>query len=263
VKARFDNPTAVPGRKPVRAALASSDLNIECVYIRRDMKGSIVTEIRRTCGEQGVPVKFVPQEKLDRLADGALHQGVVALTTAIEVQDLDGMLAEIAPSWDDTKRLNPLLLIPDRISDPHNLGAIVRSAAAFGCSGIVLPERNSAPLGTTTIKASAGTALAMRFARVANLGQAIRQLKERGYWVAGLAAEGNISLDDVDWKRPIVLVVGSEAEGISRLVKDECDLLVSIPIAMNAESLNASVAAGIALHAAARSRISEREGKSD
>lgn len=263
MNAPSEKSTAVPGRKPVLAALTSRDVNIECVYLRRDMKSSIVAEIRQACREQGVPVKFVPQEKLDRLAAGALHQGVVALTTEIEVQDLDGMLAEIAPSWDETMRLKPLLLIPDRIADPHNLGAIVRSAAAFGCSGIILPERNSAPLGTTTIKASAGTALNMRFSRVANLSQAIRQLKERGYWVAGLAAEGTDSLDDVDWGRPIALVVGSEADGISRLVKDECDLLISIPIVTTVDSLNASVAAGIALHAAARLRISERRGRSD
>jgi len=165
-----ESSTVVAGRKPVLAALASTDVNIECVYLRRDMKNSIAAEIRKICGEQGIPVKFVPQEKLNRLTEGTLHQGVVAVTTAIELLDLESMLADIAPSWDDTMRLKPLLLIPDRISDPHNLGAIVRSAAAFGCSGVILPERNSAPLGSTTIKASAGAALSMRFARVGNVG---------------------------------------------------------------------------------------------
>ena len=258
-----ENPTVVVGRKPVLAALASADVNIECVYLRRDMKNSIAAEIRQMCGEQGVPVKFVPQEKLGRLAGGALHQGVVAVTTAIELVDLESMLADIAPSWDETIRLKPLLLIADRIADPHNLGAIVRSAAAFGCSGIILPERNSAPLGSTTIKASAGAALSMRFARVGNVGQAIRQLKERGYWVAGLAGAGSVSLNEADWDRPIVLVVGSEADGISKGVESECDLLVSIPISPSVESLNASVAAGVALHAAARARILAGRGESD
>ncbi|HLE56946.1 MAG TPA: 23S rRNA (guanosine(2251)-2'-O)-methyltransferase RlmB [Rhodothermia bacterium] len=258
-----ESSTVVAGRKPVLAALASTDVNIECVYLRRDMKNSIAAEIRKICGEQGIPVKFVPQEKLNRLTEGTLHQGVVAVTTAIELLDLESMLADIAPSWDDTMRLKPLLLIPDRISDPHNLGAIVRSAAAFGCSGVILPERNSAPLGSTTIKASAGAALSMRFARVGNVGQAIRQLKERGYWVAGLAGTGSVSLDEADWDRPIVLVVGNEADGISKGVESECDLLVSIPISPSVESLNASVAAGIALHAAARARFIAGTGESD
>lgn len=258
-----DRPTIVAGRKPVLSALASSDVHIECIYVRRDIRGSFAAEIRAASKKQGVPLKFVPQERLDRLAGGTLHQGVVAATTPIEILDLDGLLAEIAPTWDATMNRKPLLVIPDRISDPHNLGAIVRSAAAFGCDGVVLPERESAPLGSTTIKASAGTALSMRFARVTNVAQALRLLKERGFWVAGLAGEGAESLESVDWDRPIVLVVGSEAEGIGPHVKSECDLLVSIPIVAEVESLNASVAAGIALYAAARGRFRQETPKSD
>jgi 23S rRNA (guanosine2251-2'-O)-methyltransferase len=255
-----DTPTAVAGRKPVLKALAEGHLTIDVVYVRRDLKSSIVAQIKQACKAGRIPVKFVPQEKLDRLAGHAVHQGVVALTSDIEILDLDSMLALIAPTWDDTARIKPLLLILDRISDPHNLGAIVRSAAAFGCSGVILPERQSAPLGAAAIKASAGTALDMLFARVTNLSQSIRQLKERGYWVAGLVGQGTELLDRVDWDRPIVLVVGNEAEGISELVAKECDLLVSIPMSPRVESLNASVAAGIALQAAAKTRLSEPKG---
>jgi len=260
-ESRDDKTSAVvAGRKPVLELLASGQATVECVFVRRDLKSSIVAEIQGACKRQHVPLKFVPQEKLNRLADSAVHQGVVALTSEIEVLDLDDLLHAVAPGWDETQKRKPLLLLPDRISDPHNLGAMIRSAAAFGCSGVILPERNSAPLGPVTIKSSAGTAMNMRFARVTNVSQAIAQLKERGYWIAGLAGEGSTSLASVDWDRPIVLVVGSESEGISKLVRQECDLLVSIPIATTVESLNASVAAGIALQAAGRVRAEETSG---
>jgi 23S rRNA (guanosine2251-2'-O)-methyltransferase len=244
--------TVIAGRKPVLQALRD-DAAVDTIYLRRGLKRSIVGEIKKACGSRSIPLKFVPQEKLDRMATDAVHQGVVATTSAIRISDLNDLLIEIAPTWDETKARKPLLLILDRISDPHNLGAIVRSAAAFGCSGVILPERHSAPLGAATIKASAGTALNMPFARVTNVAQAVRQLKERGYWIAGLAGEGRTHLNSVDWDRPIVLVVGSEADGISDLVRRECDMLVSIPIVQHVESLNASVAAGIALQAAGRS----------
>jgi len=257
MSARSERQTAIAGRKPVLKALADENIIIDTIYVRRGLKSSIVAELKQGGRAGHIPVKFVPQEKLDRLAGDAVHQGVVALTSDIEIHDLDGMLALISPSWDETARRKPLLLIPDRISDPHNLGAIVRSATAFGCSGIILPERHSAPLGAAAIKASAGTALDMLFARVTNLAQAIKQLKERGYWIAGLAAGGSASLSSVDWDRPIVLVVGNEADGISEHVRNQCDLLVSIPISPKVESLNAAVAAGIALQAAARRKLTE------
>lgn len=258
MNAPSEKKTAIAGRKPVLEALAEAGLTVETVYVRNGLKGSFAAQIRQACKSGHVPIKFVPQERLDRLAGEAVHQGVVALTSDVEILDLEGMLSQIAGSWDETARIKPLLLIPDRIYDPHNLGAIVRSAAAFGCNGIILPARQSAPLGPATIKSSAGTALDMLFARVNSLTQSIRQLKERGYWIAGLAGDGSTSLDEVDWDRPIVLVVGNEAEGISKRVRDECDLLVSIPISPRVESLNAAVATGIVLRAAARAKIEER-----
>lgn len=248
-------PTIIAGRKPVLDALAQADASIDVVYLRRDLKSAFAPQLRKACRAHGVAIKMVPQEKLDRLAGGAAHQGVVALTSAVKVMDLDDLLALVAPTWDDVQRLKPLLALPDQITDPHNLGAIVRSAAAFGCSGIVLPERNSAPLSAVAVKASAGTAMRMPFARVGNASQTIRRLKERGYWAVGLASEGSSRLADIDWERPIVLAIGSESEGLSELVARECDVLVSIPMATGVESLNASVAAGIALHAASRARL--------
>ena len=149
---------------------------------------------------------------------------------------------------------NPSLVVLDEISDPHNFGAILRSAVASGASGVIVPDRNQAPLGATALKASAGTAPRIPVARVTNLADALVQLKERGYWVAGLDGEAEKTVWTLDWDRPTALVIGSEGRGLRPRVRETCDYLVSIPMRGPAESLNASVAAGIALFAAVRGR---------
>jgi 23S rRNA (guanosine2251-2'-O)-methyltransferase len=228
--------------------------DVDCVFFDQNLKTPGILDLRRLCAASGVAIKHVPGGKLNRLAEGANHQGVVAMISAVPLQDLDDVLSRIAPTRDDVETLSPLLVLPAQITDPHNLGAIVRSSVAFGSRAILIPDRHTARMDAVALKASAGAALRVPFARVKNIQQAIQGLKERGYWIVGLSGVGGTTLEQMDWARPIVVIVGSESEGLPTQVERACDFLVSIPISADVESLNASVAAGIALQAAGRCR---------
>jgi 23S rRNA (guanosine2251-2'-O)-methyltransferase len=253
-------PSIIAGRNPVREALQRGDRSIEKVLVQQGAQGGPVAEIRRAAKAAGVPVQVVPAARLNQLAPGVGHQGVVALAAAVGYADLDAMLEAIAPTLDAVRARKPVLLALDGIEDPHNFGAILRSAVAAGAAGVVVPDRGQAPLSAAAVKASAGTADRLPVARVTNLAEALFALKERGYWVVGLdGGEGGGAAERTtvwayDWDRPIVLVVGSEGGGMRPRVRSACDLLVAIPMRGPAESLNASVAAGIALFAAVRER---------
>ena len=246
------------GRHPVRDALDLADGRIEKVYLQKGVHGSAIDGIRRAAKAAGVPVQMVPKPKVDALAPQAEHQGVVAVVAPVAYADLDEMLAGIAPTLDVVRETKPVLVALDEVEDPRNFGAILRSAVAAGTAGAIVPERRMAPLSAVAIKASAGTALQIPVARVANLVDAIQQLKERGYWVVGLAddADGDkaTTVWTYDWDRPVVVVVGNEGSGLRPGVRAVCDALASIPMRGPAESLNASVAAGIALFAAVKDR---------
>ena len=242
------------GRNPVREALESGSVQFEKLFVQRGLEGRAIGQIQGLARSAGVPIQFVPQGRLNTLAGGATHQGIVALIAPVRYLDVDEMLAGVAPTIDDVRARQPLILMLDEIQDPHNFGAILRSAVGAGVAGVIVPERNMAPLSATAIKASAGSALRIPLARVGNLSQAIDQLKERGYWVLGAAAGAVQTVWEADWDRPIVLVLGSEGSGMRPGVRNRCDELVSIPIRGPVESLNASVAAGILLFAAVRGR---------
>jgi 23S rRNA (guanosine2251-2'-O)-methyltransferase len=246
--------TVIAGRNPVREALERGERSIEKVMLARGVTGRAESEIRRAAKAAGVPVQVVPQQRLEQMAPGVNHQGVVAVASAIDYADFDAMLAMVATSVEEVQRRKPVLVALDEIEDPHNFGAILRSAVAAGAAGVVVPERRQAPLSPAAVKASAGTADRIPVARVTNLADALVQCKERGYWVAGLDAEGDSSVWEADWDRPVVLVVGSEGRGMRPRVRDMCDFLVAIPMRGPAESLNASVAAGVTLFAAVRDR---------
>ena len=216
--------------------------------------GKAIEQVRHAAKMAGVPVQFVPTKKLDQTAPGVTHQGVVAIAAAIAYVDLDTMLSGIAPERDDVVDRKPVIVALDEIEDPHNFGAILRSAVAAGASGAIVPERRMAPLSATTVKASAGTADRIPIARVGNLADALMQCKERGYWVAGLEMDAEKTVWTADWDRPLVLVIGSEGRGMRPRVRALCDFLVAIPMRGPAESLNASVAAGVTLFAAIRDR---------
>ena len=244
----------VAGRNPVRETLERGEVQLEKLYLQRGLEGRPIAQLRGMARAAGVPVQYVPQGRLNELASGAAHQGVVALVSPIGYLDLDDLLTGIARSIDEVRASRPVLLMLDEIQDPHNFGAILRSAVGAGASGVIVPERNMAPLSAVAVKASAGAALRIPIARTGNLAQAIIQLKERGYWVIGAAGDAEQTVWDADWNRPIALVMGSEGSGIRPGVRSACDELVAIPLRGPVESLNASVAAGVLLFAAARSR---------
>lgn len=248
------------GRNPVREALERGDGRVEKVYLQKGAHGSAIDAIRRAAKAVGVPVQTAPQPRIDALAPKAVHQGVVAVVAPVAYADLDEMLAGVAPTLDEVRERKPVLVVLDEVEDPRNFGAVLRSAVAAGAAGVVVPDRRMAPLSAVAVKASAGTALQIPIARVTNLAEALHQLKERGYWVAGLDGGDDPTKVErttvwaYDWDRPVVLVVGNEGRGLRPVVREACDALVSIPMRGPAESLNASVAAGVALFAAVRER---------
>lgn len=243
------------GRNPVLEALERGDVGIEKVMLESGVGGERIGKIRSLAGEQGVPVQYVPTNRLDHEAQGAAHQGVVAIAAPIQYAAVDDMLSDVAPTWDDVQARQPLLLVIDRVTDPRNYGAMLRSAVAAGVDGVIVPATSMAPLNAAAIKASAGTATRLPIARTDDLPRVLEQLKERGYWICGAEGSAETTLWDVDWDRPLAVVMGSEGEGLAPDVAEACDVLASIPMRGPAESLNVSVAAGIFLFAAARPRV--------
>lgn len=251
---RNDDAALLLGRNPVREAIEREPRRIEKVMLQQGVSAGDLAEIRRLSDDAGVQVQYVPAGRLNQLARGLNHQGVAAVMTAVAYAELSEMLASIAPTRDDVIRRKPRLLLLDGIQDPFNFGAILRSAVASGTSGVIVPRRNMAPLNAAALKASAGTAGRIPIARVDSVGETIYQLKERGYWVAASAPHGDVTVWDVDFDRPTAIVIGSEGKGIRQRTLEACDYRVRIPMYGPAESLNASVAAGILLFAAARSK---------
>jgi 23S rRNA (guanosine2251-2'-O)-methyltransferase len=183
----------------------------------------------------------VTRSELDRLTAGAVHQSVALSLPGYEYADVLDVL-------DSAQARDQIVVACDQVTDPHNLGAIIRSAAAFGAAGVVIPSRRSAKVTAAAWKASAGAAARLPVAQVVNLNRTLEQFSDAGFAIIGLAGEADTPLDTVRPDGPVVLVVGSEGEGLSRLVREHCDQLVSIPIASTVESLNASVAAILALY---------------
>lgn len=250
----MDEPQIIVGRNPVQEALRDLSTEIEKVLVKQGAGGGFISSIRREARERGVPVQFVPETRLNRMAGGAVHQGIAAITAPVAYLELDEMLLRIAGDVDEVRRQQPIILLLDGIQDPHNFGAILRSAVAAGVDGVVVPRQGMAPLSVVAVKASAGTANRIPIARVGNLADVLYPLKERGYWVLGADSGGGETIWTFDWNRPLAIVMGAEGRGLRRRVADGCDHLVSIPMRGNAESLNASVAAGIILFAATRDR---------
>ncbi len=231
------------GRNPVMEALRS-DREIDKILVKKGKyEGSIVPIIKKA-KEKGVIIQEVEKQKLDQLAEGENHQGVIAFAAVMEYATVDDIL---------NKNETPFVIICDKITDPHNLGSILRTANCVGASGVIIPKRNSVGLNSVVSKTSAGAVEYTRVARVTNIAQTIDMLKERGLWIAGADMDGE-EMYKANLTGALGLVIGSEGEGISRLVKEKCDFLVKIPMFGDINSLNASVAAAILMYESSRQR---------
>jgi len=246
-------PRFIAGRNPVREQLEKDVSRAEKLFLQKGASGKLAA-FQKLAHDVGVPIQFVPTGKLNSLVPGVNHQGVILVISSIDYADVDEMLSEIAPTMDDVIRQKPIVVVLDHIQDPYNLGAIIRSCVAAGAQGVIIPDRGAAPVTAASIKTSAGTISEIPIARVGNLSQLITQLKERGYWIVGAEGSGETSMLEMDWDRPLGIIIGSEEKGMGRVVREACDYLVNIPMRGKAESLNASVAAGILLFQASLGR---------
>jgi len=235
------------GRNPVIEALKSG-ANIDTIYI--DGNGGSLSVIRRLAKENGIVVKDADDKKLSRLSGGASHQGVVAEGACGEYVTVEDILA--VSQKNGTK---PFIIICDEIEDPHNLGAIIRTAETSGADGVIIPKRRSASLNATVFKTSAGAASYVPVARVPNLAACIDTLKENGVWIYGTDASGT-DYSETDFTGGVALVIGSEGFGISKLIQKKCDFMIKLPMLGKINSLNASVAAGIFMYEVLRQRRS-------
>lgn len=240
----------VAGRNAVVEALRAG-VPVKALFVASAVDSDDrVKESLAIASELGVPLMEASRLDLDRITGGAVHQGLAIQVPAYEYAHPADLL-DIAADADQV----PLLVALDGVTDPRNLGAIVRSVAAFGGHGVIVPERRSAGMTASAWKTSAGAAARLRVARAANLTRSLVELQKAGCFVVGLDADADVSLPDLDVATdPLVLVVGSEGRGLSRLVRETCDLVASIPMAAGTESLNAGVAAGVALYEVARRR---------
>ena len=234
------------GINPVVEALRAGSRHFDRLLIVKGLRNKRISDAIALASQGGVPLRFEPREALDRLASGTPHQGIIAVVSEKSVLSLHDLLAQ--------SKEPGLFVVLDGVEDPRNLGAILRTAEAAGADGVLIPERHSASLSETVARASAGALEHVKVARVGNLVQAIEALKARNVWVVGFDASGKERWDAVDLKRPIALVLGGEGKGIRRLVREHCDHVVSLPLLGHVESLNVSVAAGIALYEAVRQR---------
>ena len=249
-KKRTDETETVLGRNPVLECLRAG-VPATALYIALGTEADErVTESVSRAGDSGIAILEVPRVDLDRMTANHLHQGIALQVPPYNYAHPDDLIAAAAQS-------PPALLVAlDNISDPRNLGAIVRSVAAFGGHGVMIPQRRSASVTAVAWRTSAGAAARVPVARATNLTRALQDWAGRGLRVIGLDTGGDTAIDDLDGSDPLVLVVGSEGKGLSRLVRQNCDEVVSIPMAGDTESLNASVAAGVVLAEIARQRRS-------
>ena len=253
---RRREPQAVPeeaegqleGRNALTEALRSGR-TIDKVFIASGETDKGLQRLAAQAKEAGAVIVPVDRRKLDAMSVTRAHQGVIALAAAKEYVSIDDILQEAADRGE-----TPLIVICDELTDPHNLGAILRSAECAGAHGIIIPKRRSVGLTATVAKASAGAVEYMKVAKVSNINNAIAELKEKGVWIFGTAAEGSVPMYQADLTGPAAIVIGNEGEGMSQLVRKNCDMLLAIPMKGQISSLNASAAASILLYEAVRQR---------
>ena len=244
-----ENEGQLEGRNALTEALRSGR-TIDKVFIATGDIDRGLQRLAAQAKEAGAVVVPVDRRKLDAMSTTHAHQGVIALAAARQYFTIDDLLQEAADRGEA-----PLLVICDELSDPHNLGAILRCAECAGAHGVIIPKRRSVGLTATVAKASAGAVEYMKVARVTNITATMEELKEKGVWIFGTAAEGSVPMYQADLTVPAAIVIGNEGEGMSRLVQKTCDVTVHIPMKGRISSLNASTAASILLYEAVRQRL--------
>lgn len=241
----------IEGRNAVIEALRAGT-SIDKIFIVRGETDATLGHIASAAREKGIVVVDTDRRKLDNMSRTHAHQGVIAIAAVREYATVDDILGAAR-----TRGEPPLVVVCDEISDPHNLGAIIRTAECAGAHGIIIPKRRSAGLTAVVGKTSAGAVAHLPVARVANLTALLKELKDDGLWIFGADAAGDRPLYEADLKGPAAIVIGSEGSGMSRLVAEQCDFKVSIPLRGQINSLNASAAAAVLLYEAVRQRLSQ------
>lgn len=241
------NENIICGRNPVMEALRSGR-EIDRLLVAHGVSGGSVTAIIAKCSSRGILIKEVSPQKLDYYCNGANHQGVAVFFASQEYCEVSDILDTAA-----SRNEKPFIIICDEIEDPHNLGAIIRTAEACGVHGIIIPKRRSASLNATVAKSASGALEYMKVARVTNIANTIEELKEAGVWVFGADMDGG-DYTKTDFDIPCALVIGNEGKGIGPLVAKKCDGIVSLPMFGKINSLNASVAAAVLMYEVVRSR---------
>ena len=243
-----ENDGVIEGRNAVIEALRAN-VTIDKIFIAKGETDATLGHIASSAREKGIVVVDADRRKLDNMSRTHSHQGVIALAAVRAYVSVDDIL-EIARK----KGEPPLIVVCDELSDPHNLGAVIRTADAAGAHGVIIPKRRSAGLTAVVAKTSAGAVAHVPVARVPNIPTLLKELKEEGVWVFGTAAQGTTTLYQADLKGPAAIVIGSEGDGMGRLVTEQCDFTVSIPMFGAINSLNASAAAAVLLYEAVRQR---------
>ncbi|MBO4845392.1 MAG: 23S rRNA (guanosine(2251)-2'-O)-methyltransferase RlmB [Lachnospiraceae bacterium] len=242
------NETIIEGRNPVIEAIRAGK-PIDKLYILDGCNDGPVATIKREAKKKDIFVKYVAKERLDQLSETGKHQGVIAYTAAYEYSELEDIFA-LAKKKEEA----PFVIILDNIEDPHNLGAIIRTANLAGAHGVIIPKNRAVGLTATVAKASAGAINYTPVVRVTNIVRTIDELKKQGMWFVCADMDGTL-MYDLDLKGSIGLVIGNEGEGVSRLVKENCDMIASIPMKGDIDSLNASVACGVLSYEIVRQRL--------
>lgn len=235
------------GRKPVLEALKSGE-PVEQVLILSGQKGPAIFEIQKLAKQNKVKYSEIPFQKFQSYSADPHTQGVIAVKAEQKYYELDELM-----EYSRGQKM-PFLLALDSIQDPHNLGAILRSAECAGVDGVIMTRHNSAPVTETVVKTSAGATEHVKMCKVNNLSQALKDLKDAGYWIVGSYLDGAKNYTEIDYKMPLVLVMGNEGKGLRRLTAENCDFLAKIPMKGNIQSLNVSVASGILLFEISRQR---------
>jgi 23S rRNA (guanosine2251-2'-O)-methyltransferase len=240
------------GLNAVSEAIKARGRAFQWVGLAKERHDLRLQRIIEECRKLGVPVRFLQRTELDRMAGNGAHQGVVAVTSAKQYSGLDDVIEAKRGTYS-------LIVVLDGVEDPHNLGAILRTADAAGADGVVIPERRAAAVTGTVTKTSAGASEHLPIARVTNIARTVEELKERNIWVVGLDERGTQTYDELDYKMDCAIVLGAEGKGVHDLVRKKCDFLVSIPMLGKVSSLNVSVAAGVVLYEVVRQRRNKVE----